>query len=36
MKGSVLLADKINWWKKGGTFNLALYLRICDIKRENL
>jgi len=33
---NIPVADKINWWKKDGNFNLLLYLRICDVKRENI
>jgi hypothetical protein len=26
------LSDSIRWWRYRGSFNKALYLRICDIK----
>jgi hypothetical protein len=31
---NISIADRIHWWSQNGSFNLQLYLRFCDIKRN--
>ncbi len=33
---NISIADRIYWWNQNGSFNLQLYLRICDIKRNKM
>tara|TARA_R110002050_G_scaffold80044_2_gene171199 strand:- start:366 stop:512 length:147 start_codon:yes stop_codon:yes gene_type:complete len=32
---AVQIADRINWWSKNGdgSFNTALYIRVCEVKK---
>ena len=31
---AISLADRIKWWKKDGSFNGKLYLKVCELKNR--